>query len=288
MKKHQSIAATLLLALGMLAGPALGQEEGADRRGRRARRSRGRGRMAQVIKSLNLVEAQQEPVKQKLKAHRDAVQNYQKENGEDLRAARKAMQEARKSGDKEAIAAARKAMKGHQDALKELRKDLETQLADVLTPEQLAKFKAGGRGAAGPGARFARALGRVGLTPEQIAKIRKDILTPAQRKKLAQALSGRPAAGQTRRGRGRMAGLDLSDEQEEKINTIRTDFREKIRAAEGREARREIAREMREAIGEVLTDEQKEKMKKLRAERRGRGGNRRRRRRGGEGDGGQE
>lgn len=298
MKKYRPIATTLLLALGMLVVPALGQEDEPGRprrRDRGARANRGEARLDRIIQSLNLTEGQKEPVAQKLKTHQDAVQNYQKENREDMQAARKAMQEARQSGDKEAIAAAEKALKVHQDALRRLRGDLEKQLADVLTPEQMTKFKAGvvglgARGAGGPGARFARALGAVGLTPEQIEKIRKDILTPAQRARLEQALrsgpAAGPAAGPARARGGMMAGLDLTDEQQKKIEAIRAEYREKIRGAEGRDDRRKVMGEMREAIAAVLTDEQREKMQKQRAERGGRRGGGRRR--GGQGQGGQD
>jgi len=74
-----------------------------------------------------------------------------------------------------------------------------------------------------------------------------------------------PQAGQAqpRRGMGggMFGGLDLTEEQQQKIDQIRQKFMGKIRAAETPEARREVFGQMREAISQVLTEEQRAQLR---------------------------
>ena len=64
------------------------------------------------------------------------------------------------------------------------------------------------------------------------------------------------------------AGLNLTGEQERKIAAIRQSVREKMRGAEGAEAKRAIITDMRKEIDGVLTDEQKARLKEQMSKRR--------------------
>ena len=64
------------------------------------------------------------------------------------------------------------------------------------------------------------------------------------------------------------AGLDLSAEQKEKIAAIRRSVREKMRDAQGAEAKRAVITDMRKEIDGVLTDEQKARFKEQMSKRR--------------------
>jgi len=312
MKKFLSVTMMSVIAVGALSLPASGAGDGEGHR-KRARGERGKAMFEKLVKDLGLTEEQQEPVRQKLKAARDERKNYQQEHGEELKALRAEMRKARKSGDEDAIKAAAAKMKTHREAMQQMRANLETQLADVLTEEQMKKFKAirAGRGPRRrPGARLLGALRRLDLTEQQrgqvkkimseaktkaneaesaadkhkimaaaIKKIRDEVLTEAQRKKLAD-LGDKP--GRVGARGGMFKGLDLTDEQKKKIDAIRAEGRKKIQQADDAEAKRAAFREMREKIGAVLTDQQREKLKKrFRA-----AGQRRRRGRRRNGDGG--
>ena len=91
---------------------------------------------------------------------------------------------------------------------------------------------------------------------------------------LAQPPAGQPGGG----GRGgRMFGpemyqqLDLTAEQQKKIDEINAQYQPKIQEAQTPEARREVFTKMREEINAVLTEAQRAKMAELRGARRGPG-----------------
>ena len=321
MKKFLSVTLMSVIALGVISLPAFGEGEGEGggkgrrKRVRDRRGERGKAMFEKLVKDLGLTADQQEQVRQKLKASRDERKNYQQEHGEQLKALREEMRKARESGDKDAIKAAAAKMKKHREALQQMGANLDTQLADVLTEEQMKKFKAlrARRGPQRrPGASLLGALRRLDLTEEQRGKvkkimaeakakakeaesaedkqkimsaatenIRKDVLTEAQRKKLAE-LRDKPARGGARGGM--FKGLDLTEEQQKKIDAIRAAGRKKVQEADGREAKRAAQRAMREQVNAVLTEQQREKLKKrVRAGQRGREGRRRGRRRDGPG-----
>ena len=68
------------------------------------------------------------------------------------------------------------------------------------------------------------------------------------------------ARGARGAGAGMMAGLELTKEQQEKMQKIREEYGSKIQSATPEE-RREIYTKMREAINAVLTPEQREQMR---------------------------
>jgi len=263
-------------------------------------------RLRELIQSMDLSDEQEAQVRQILQTQRQAVMNWRRENAGKFAELREKLQEARKAQDKAAVEAAIKEMKELGEARKQLHEDLIDQLKKVLDKEQMAKIKrffADIRRRGRRGAMLLGAIKRLDLSEEQkaaarkilqaakaqankaekpeekaeimfaaFAKIRKEVLTDEQRKKLEEM---RERWGRGRRGA--FGRLDLTDEQKEQIEAIREQAREKAKAAETRQARREIRREaIKKIIEEVLTDEQRRKLHQ------GRGQRLRHRRRGGE------
>ncbi|MBN1123433.1 MAG: Spy/CpxP family protein refolding chaperone, partial [Sedimentisphaerales bacterium] len=132
---------------------------------------------------------------------------------------------------------------------------------------------------------------RLNLTEEQQAKvaemyraamqklmtdIREQVLTEEQRARLGRRgmgmMPGGPGGPQDRgpsmRGRGMfgMEGLDLTEEQQKKMDDIRQKYMDQMQNAD-RDSRREVFTKMREEMDKVLTDEQKKKAEELRQQR---------------------
>ncbi len=249
-----------------------------------------------ILKELDLTADQQAQVKQILETHKQAVENWQKENAEELKALREQMEKARAEKDTEAVKSLReksaKIFKGRQ----ELQESLNKQIKAVLTDEQKEKFENLSRlvRSAVIGAQQIRtALRGLDLNDEQKEKIKKiiaetgeaagkvetpkgklelwqkavqtiksDVLTEEQVKKFEQAMN------QMRQGRGLMgpmADLNLTDDQKEQMEKIEAKYRDQIKNA-GPEDRRELMKKMRDEMNSVLTDEQKAKVKKNREE----------------------
>lgn len=165
-------------------------------------------RIEGMFKKLNLTEAQQEQLKKLREETRDKL----------------------------------KAAEDPQ-AKHEILRDQMDKIRDILTEEQLEKFKEfhkgrGGKGMQGPGGKQGRRgkMGKPGEGPHLFLK-----------------------------------GLKLTDEQKEQLEDIREKYGDKLRDADPEE-RREIAQEMREEIRSILTDEQKEQLRKKMQNRRGREG----------------
>ncbi|MCK4627082.1 MAG: Spy/CpxP family protein refolding chaperone, partial [Phycisphaerae bacterium] len=275
----------------MLLGAVAGAEENApgERKQRRMqnREEARKGRLERMVKNLDLTADQQTQVKQILDTHHQAIENWMKENGENLKSLREQFREARKEKDAEALKALRKKMADSMKGRRELHAALRKQIEAVLTDEQKAKAKKmmGQRHRAVIGARMVRrALGQVGLSDEQKEKVKKivadtqksackvetpkekgelwqkavktiksDVLTREQVKKFEEAMQrmGR------RHGRMRLlAALDLTDEQKAKGKKIREKYQDKIKDAKGEE-RWELIKKMREELESILTDEQK-------------------------------
>ena len=160
------------------------------------------------------------------------MKNWKQENGGKLREARKALKEAKKSGDKKAIDAAKLKLQEVQKPRKELRDNFKKQLSEVLSEEQMEKMKkirkrGGKRG--GKGGHHRR---------------------PGMRKG--------PHGGRRPFGK-----LNLTDEQKAKIKTLKTEAKEKAKSAKTREEKHEIFKNLRETINkDVLTDEQRTKAAK--------------------------
>lgn len=295
--KTARLVMAVMIGVVMLGSAALAEEGDPVERKRQRMRVRQEARkdhIERVLKELNLSAEQQTQVKQILETHRQAVENWLKENGEDLKTLREQMRKARKEKDHKALKGLRKKMADGMKGRRELQKSLRKQIEAVLTDEQKTKAKEMMRRGhrAVIGARMVRrALGQVGLTDKQEEQIKKivaetqssackvespkekvelwqkavktiksDVLTKEQAKKFEQSMN------RMRRRYGRMmlmTGLNLTDEQKAQAKKIREKYHDKIENAEPEE-RWELMKKMREELESILTDEQKAKAKKHR------------------------
>ncbi len=298
-------AAAAILAIGwtcqsVLAqnGQGSGDGEG-QRRGRLAARraerpGRGDGeRMMEALKKLDLTDEQKAQVKQVLDTHKQAVENWRKENEEKGKALREKARDAKTREDRQAI---REEFVKLMQSRRELHEKLVEQLKDILTEEQAQKLRGmfGPRGGDGPrGHRpmdlFLGALRRLELTEEQKTKvrgimeaakeaadkaesrqekgkaikaaldtIREDVLTDAQRQKLTEMRQ------QFAKRHNPLAALDLTEEQTGQIEKIMADAKAAADQAETRQEKWKIHMEARKKIAdEVLTEEQVSKLKEM-------------------------
>ena len=307
--KTAKLLLTVMVGVMLLGAVALAEENApgerkrqrtkAGRGGDRRQRMRERGdfqknTLERMTKNLDLTADQQKQIKQILDTHKQAVENWMKENGENLKSLREQFRKARKEKDTEAAKALRKKMAESTKGRRELRETMRKQIDAVLTDKQKAKAKTmmrQGRRAVIGAHMVRRALGQVKLTDEQKAKIKKivdetqasagkvksakeknelwqkalktiksDVLTKEQVKKFEEAMlrMGR------RYGRMRLgADLNLTDDQKAKAKKIRETYRDKIKNAKPEE-RWELIKKMRGELESILTDEQKAKAKKHR------------------------
>lgn len=284
----------------MLFGASALAEEGAVGEQKRprmeARKQFQHNLYERLVKELNLTADQQAQVKQILDTHRQAVENWQKENAEELKSLREQMDKARAEKDTETLKALRKKMAEGMKGRRELQEAMHKQIKSVLTDEQKEKFENISRMVRRvvEGARqIHAALRGLDLNDEQKEKIKKiiaetgeaagkvetpkekgelwqkalktiksDVLTEEQVKKFEQTMNQM----RQRRGlMGPMAGLNLTDEQKAQMEKIGAKYRDQIKNA-GPEDRRELMKKMRDEMNSVLTDEQKAKVKKNREE----------------------
>ncbi len=302
MKKLVMGALALLVVGSLFVGPILAADEDAPRgrrmkgpRGDRGDRPNPKERLEKLVKALDLTPGQQEQFEQVMKTHHQAIQNWRKEHGEELKAAREAMKKARASKDREAIKAAREKFAEIFKTRKGLNENLLKQLGDVLNKEQLAKAKRMFRPhRRGPGERLAGALRRLGLDEKQQEQVKKIMSQARQDAKKAESREARRKIikeavesikknvlneEQTKKftemqkrfrkhGRRRpFAGLDLTEDQQAKVKAIMKEAREKAQSAEGKDEKRTIIRNaFKKVHDEVLTDEQKTKAKARREE----------------------
>ena len=261
-----------MIAVILLGTSVQAQNAAPDRRARPVKRERGehlKNLFDKMVKELDLTAEQQTQIKQILDTHRQAMENWLKENGEDLKALREEFKKARKEGNKEALKTLHEKRVSLLKGRREMGEAMHKQVSAVLTDEQKKKFEKGRRvrhrAMAGP-QMVLRALGQAGLSDEQEAKIKKivaetkdaagkvespkekgqlwqkavktiksDVLTDEQAKKFEQSML------RMRRRRNQMriaSALNLTDEQKGKIKSIRTGFREKIKNADREDRRR--------------------------------------------------
>jgi methyl-accepting chemotaxis protein len=186
--------------------------------------------VARLTQALDLTADQAGKVKQVLQAFRQSMENWRKEHAQELQDAQKKLQAARDEG-KDALKAAREAVQKIQAGRQELIDSLKKQLAEVpLTAEQVEKITNAvekvREAAADAMTRIQAVLGKLDLTEEQKAaakkiieearaeakktegprakaevlrsalqKIRNEVLTEEQRKKLGEAQKDAPNAG---------------------------------------------------------------------------------------------
>jgi len=289
-----------LVGLAVLAGPTWAQEVGEERpvgppRGRELRRPRRDHKEMldqfheTLARELELNAEQQAAVKQVIDTYAQDVRNWLNEHGEEFKALREQIVKARKAGEKETLKSLLAKYRALGRQRWELRSRMEKQIAELLTNAQKAKFgkllRARRRG--NPLVAFRKALRRLGLSREQLARagkilkaaeqdakkapqpkdkqaiiskaveeVKNTVLTAEQRAKLSRMKWMR------RRGRrlGPLGRLDLTDEQKRQVEAI---FAEARKAAP--EQRRTAWREAWKKVAEtVLTDEQRQKLQQMR------------------------
>ncbi|HAU36642.1 MAG TPA: hypothetical protein DCX07_02860 [Phycisphaerales bacterium] len=273
-------------------------------------------RLQNLIKELGLSDAQAPQVRQILETHRQAVENWRKEHGQAVKALGEQIEAALKAGDHEKAKTLREQLSKEMASRKELHENLLKQLSGVLNEDQMKKVRERfqerlqerRQGEDRPRRPVLDALMAAGLTDEQkaqakkimddahakakeaqnpeekariirdaIEKVRTEVLTEEQRKKLADARE---------QGRKKMAeALGLTDEQQKKLEALREDFRKKFEAAKTPDEKKAVAEEHRKALEQLLSPEQLKKFQEMRGNFRDRRGPRREQgpRRGGRG-----
>lgn len=301
---RRTLSIMLLVALSASAATALG----ADARRQRPRprpKDRLAGILAAIDKALDLNEEKLGQVEQVLRTHGQAMKNWQSENGEDLRDIQKDLAAAREAKDRDKYRALAKKREQLMAGMREIQAELPKRLGDVLTAEQIKKIMPlldpRRRNREGdPLQNIMRALGRLNLTDDQRAAVRKimadfkkaaaEAKDPAARAKLSAAaakkivetvLTDRQRAAlakmKDRRQPSRgtpFAGLDLGDDQKAALKKINETFMAAMKDADTPEKKRAVMRARWEQSQAVLTKEQLEQFRKQRQ--RQRGGDRRR------------
>ena len=307
MKKYLLAGLVVLAALAIVADTVVAQDEpgpgGPDRRRHRGGpgqdgRGRGPGNIADRLKGLDLTADQQAQVTQILDAHRQAMENWQKEHGDDREAIGKKLREAREAKDKEAFQAAMEEMKTLMGSQRELQEALRTSLGEVLTEEQLAKLRRASGDRRGPMNPF-RALRMLRLSEEQQAQV-KDILQAAEAeakeakdpkakraimdaalKKIVDTVLDAEQAKkfeEIMKGGGGPGGPggprpELTEDQRAQLKGIMDEAKAAAEEAETREEKMKIFAEARKKIHEtVLTEEQRTQFEQHRGGRGGHGG----------------
>jgi len=240
MNKHLLTAATALLAVGLLVGPALAQEgergqrgqkrgmrehrkgegrrEGAGRgeRMQKYARARYRMKMSRLIRGLELSDKKADEVREVFKEHAEERKEANKETREDVRELRQEIKEARESDDQATVDQKMKEIREIFEAQREQgHKDLIEKLSDVLDKDQLAKAQRILKPRKGHRlGRIAVALRTMDLDEGQVEKIQGimddaqkkilETLTPQQKEQLEKAIekTAGPKAGLRRRRDG--------------------------------------------------------------------------------------
>jgi len=171
------VGAGFWAAAAMAADPAPGKgAAGQNARSPEQRAQLAAGVIEHILKELNLPEDKAAQVKSILETGRQAMENWRKENQEQFKELRQKAQAARQSGDKDALKALREDMAKLEASRKAVWDNIRKQLADVLTPDQLAKVEQIVQGAVQQVRqrveRLFEVLAKLDLTDDQKAKIK--------------------------------------------------------------------------------------------------------------------
>ena len=260
--------------------------------------------LEEAVKELQLTQQQEAQVRQILETHRQAIANWRKENQgklEELQQQIKAAREAKDAENRKSLVEQRRQLLASR---MKLTSNMLKQLGEVLNKEQVAKIEGVlGAMAPRPFEALRNALQSLNLTEAQqtqvkeiLAKAReefraameqddtdkagailrearskivKEVLTDAQRQQLEQA---RENLKDEMRDAflARLKKLNLTAEQQKKVDEIMAETRKKAQATEGIDAKKAVWREaVKEIRQQVLTKEQREQLAKDRAESKG-------------------
>ena len=287
----------MLVAVVTLAGvTALVSAQGPERgEGRRLRATSEPVRsLDRMLRELNLTEDQQKQVRQIMDTQRQAVENWRKENQATLKDLQKQLEDARESGDKDKIKAARQGIEKVEQSRKALHENLIKQLKDALTPEQLEKAKKFLEQAREqfreehPGLRMLEGLKALDLTEEQKTQARdifeqarkkadaatdpkeKEAAMKAAREKIESEVLTEPQRRKVRRQEGANAllkaiqRLNLTDDQKKQIHAIMEDSKVQAEKAQTDREKMDIHRQAFKKVHDtVLTDQQRQELKDM-------------------------
>ncbi|HEV7406178.1 MAG TPA: PDZ domain-containing protein [Chthoniobacteraceae bacterium] len=217
-------------------------------------------------KTVSLTPQQKEAMRKIIEARDKAAQEFQAKNGDKLRVAMKAMTDAYQSKDKEAIAKAQKEYQEISAESTKLYQQSQTDLDNVLTPEQKAK-----RQEAMTAQTIKSLTDPAVLTEEQVTRIKailakgnpgrereehqwyqsiQDVLTPEQKAVVAKhrALANAKAG---------FYGANLTADQLQKVEAAY----DELAKTPGQNAEA-VTKQLAERVNGLLTAEQKEAMKK--------------------------
>ena len=296
---------TILTALTIL--PALAQDEPATRP---ARGQRGEGRLTSrpfdvasrpgprpprveltaLIDSLDLTAEQRAKVEQILASQRQEAAKFVRENHEKTRAVEAAIRQAREKQDAAALKASHDELVKLIEARGRPQEQLMSQLADVLTAEQMQRVRdAFDRMSQQPATRALAGLAGLDLDDDQkqqaraildeaneqaratadpaekdrifkaaMEKILADVLTADQREQVQGNRNRLEAFGMLR-------GLHLTPEQHKQIQAIHQAMVKKLESADTPQARREIVESaMADVTANILTEEQRDQLENFR------------------------
>jgi Spy/CpxP family protein refolding chaperone len=242
--------------------------------------------MANTLDEMQLTDSKRAQVRRILDEYRQVVANWNREHAEQRKALMQQLREARRDGDAEAAEAARKQLEELAAEFKQLWQNAKTQLADLLTPEQLSRLEEALKRHRNRARLFFGALGRLDLTDAQRQQAReifeaaraaaektddprgkRRILAAAWRKVREEVLTAeqREQLDKMRRRFVLVRGLErlnLTEDQKAEIEVIAEETRQAMAEAESPEARREAVQAgRRKIIEEVLTERQRQQLR---------------------------
>ena len=238
---------------------------------------------------LGLTDDQVAQIKQLQNTHKQAMENLKKGLGEGPAPLRQELKKAIEAKDEAAIKAAREKLAKAEQELRQLQEKLVADISALLTDEQKPKFRLfleRRDKVVSEARRIHAALAQLELTDVQRQSIRKIIADteaaavaaeglPAKAKLwrkaiedvkkilTAEQLKKFEAVGKNLQLAGVFAGLDLTEEQRTKVETIMGEVREKAKDASPEEQKKLMQQALRKIRAEVLTKEQAEKLDKL-------------------------
>jgi Spy/CpxP family protein refolding chaperone len=174
-----------------------------------------------LVKELNLTDEQQSQIRQMIDTHRQEVQNWWKQRGEDAKALKDRFQKAREGNDESALKELHQKRLAVEKDLAALRQKLLEQIKGVLTDEQKETFRRLaplGRKLVDAGQRIRAALAKLDLTPEQKEKLHKLL---AEVKEKAQAAEPSQRRQMFLQAMETVRRDILTDAQREELNKLR-------------------------------------------------------------------
>ena len=232
-----------------------------------------------LIDGLDLTDGQRAKVEQILAAQRQEAAKFLKENGEKTRAVEEAIRQAREKKDAAALKARQDELVKLIEARGQLHERLMTQLADVLTAEQMQHVRdAFDQMSQQPAMRAMAGLAGLDLSDEQkqqaratadpaekdrifkaaMEKIHTDVLTADQRERAERSRNRLELFGMLR-------GLHLTPEQHKHIQAIHEAMVKKLESADTPQAQRELVEAaMTDVTANVLTKEQRQQLENFR------------------------